>query len=116
MRCAQQGAGLGARVTAAVGPAVERAHQIASGATRLLRGQSATVLEDERLPVTAYVGDQVDAAWRANQRASAGLLRQRVVVADLWHGAHVAHIAGLNLEDLFLFGAIDGLVKITADG
>ena len=94
---------------------MQGADDIATGRCRALAQQRATALEHQGLAVAAHVGDEFDARAIAHQGASALFLRQRVVVAQLWHAQRVAHIAGTALEDLLHFARIERSVEIAGD-
>ena len=94
VRCAYQSAGrrrLGRGVGAAVGPAVQGAHNvsagIACGVARSALGveQRAAAFQNQRLAVAADVGDQLNAAAVVHQGAALVLVGQGVKIAKLRH-------------------------------
>ena len=74
-----------------VGPAVQGADDVASCI--------AAALQHDRLTMPADVGNQLDAARGAHQRAALAFVRQRVVVADVRHREFMPQIAGPVLKD-----------------
>ena len=115
MRGAEQGAGPYLGAAPAVGPAVQRANQVARGTARLLVLQRSAPFEHDRLAVPAYVGDQLDPLRRAHQSPATALLGQHVVVSDFRNRQSVPHIAGPGLEDPALLTLVQRLVKVAGN-
>ena len=111
MGCADQGSGLG-RGPAAVGPAVQGAHQVAGSTARPVGQQVTAPFKHHGLPVAAYVGDQFDPVGGAHQYPPIAFLRQRVVVAWLGHCQVVPHVMGPGLENTGLFALVQRGVKV----
>jgi hypothetical protein len=107
MRRADQRA-RGARVARRIGPAVQRADDVAAG----LAVELAAALQDEGLTVAAHVGNELHALGRVHQRAALVLLRQGVEVAGLGHGKPMAHIARALREQRLHFARIERLVEV----
>ena len=98
----------GARVGGCIGPAVQRTDDVAARA----RVEFSAALQDQRLPVPADVGDQLDALGRVHQRAAVVLLWQRVEVAHFGHGQAVADIARPVGEKRLQLAGVEGLVEV----
>ena len=74
--------------------------------------QRAASLEHEGLAVPADVGDQLDAAGRAHQRAALALLGQRGVVAHVGDTGGVTHITWSPLEQGLQFALVERGIEI----
>src|SRR5690606_20697730 len=70
----------------------------------------------QRLPVPAYVGDQLDALRGVHQRAAVVFLDERAPIAGLGNQFLVADVDRRLLENDFLLACVKGFVKIGADG
>ena len=90
-----------------VGPAVQRADDVAAGV--------AAAAQHHRLAVPADVRDHLQAGRRAQQGPALALLRQGVVVADLRHGELVADVARGTLEQRFLLAGEQSRIEVAAD-
>jgi hypothetical protein len=90
-----------------VGPAVQRADDVAAGV--------AAPAQHQGLAVAADVRDQLHALGRAHQRAAFALLRQGVVVAELGHSEFVAEVARAVGEDARHLAPEQFGVEIRAD-
>ena len=98
----------------AVGPAVQRADDVAASMALAFGQQIAAALEHHGLAVAADVGDQLDLAFGiAHQRAPLLLLRKSVVVAYLGDRKLMADIARSALENGFQLALKQRLVEIT---
>ena len=102
MRCAYQLA------RGVVGPAVQRADDVAGGV--------APALEHGRLAVAADVGDQLDARGVAHQHAPFAFLGQGVVIAQIGQGQFVAEVAWPVGKEFLLFALEQARIKIAGNG
>jgi hypothetical protein len=102
---------------AGIGPAVDRADDVAARMALALGLQVAAATQHDGLAVAAAVGDQLDLALCvAHQCAPARLLGQHEVVMGLGHGQRVAHVARPGLEEQLLFALEPRLVEVGMDG
>jgi len=95
-----------------VGPAVQRAHDVAAGAARLGVMERTATLEHHRLAMPADVGDQFHTFRCAHQGAAFVLLRQGVIVAHFRNAGGMPQIAGPALKDQRHFALEQRLVKV----
>ena len=112
-------AGIGRKVRSAhepaggiVGPAMQRAHDVASGPAR----ERPMALEDHGLPVAADVGDEIDTVSRAHERASFRFLGQGVVVPDVRDPESVPHVPGPVLEEHGFLPLEESGIKVARNG
>ena len=91
-----------------VGPAVQRADDVASGV--------AAAAQHDGLAVPADVGQQPHAAVRSQQRAALALLRQGVEVARRRHGQFMADVARRGCEQGAHFALVHIGVEIARNG
>ena len=110
VRCAQQLA------AGAVGPAVQRADDVAPRMALAFGHQIAPALEHHGLAVAADVGDQLHLPpGIAHQSAAFLFLGQGVVVAYLGNGQLVAHVARAALKDGLQLALEQRRVEVTGN-
>ena len=98
-----------------VGPAVQRAHDVATGVAAAVLAQVAAALEHDGLAVAADVGDQLHALVGAHQGPPAGFLRQGVVVPEVGNRKLMPHIPGPALEEGFLFALEERFAEVAGN-
>ena len=112
-------AAVAASMRSAVGPAVQRADDVAPGGAVVafvIAVQGATPLEHHCLAVAAHIGDQLDATGIAHQRTAFVFLGQGVVVPHVGHAQGMPHIAGPLLEDALHLPCMERGVKVAGNG
>ena len=110
MRCANQLA------FGRVGPAVQRANDVARAMARALVVEAATAVQHDRLAVSAHIGNQFHLPLCiAHQGAPLGLLGQGEVVTNFGHGQLMPHITRALAEEDFQFSLEQRLIEITGN-
>ena len=99
-----------------VGPAVQRADNVAACAALLLGLQVAPAVQHHGLAVAADVGDELDTALGiAHQGAAFGLVGQGVIVARVGHSQLVAHVARALPEERVQFALKQRFIEISGN-
>jgi len=99
-----------------VGPAVQRADDVAPRMALALRLQVAAFLEHHGLAMAADVGNQFDLTLDiAHQCPALFFLGQGVVVARIGHGELMPHIAGALIEEGFEFTLEQRLIEVAGN-
>jgi hypothetical protein len=91
-----------------VGPAVQRAHDVAL--------RIAATMQHQRLPVSTHIRYHLDAGRRSYQHPAVAFLWQRVVVAWVRHRQFVTEVARAGAKQGVGFTLEKRLVKITRGG
>ena len=90
-----------------VGPAVQRADDVAAGV--------AATLQHGGLAVPADVGDQLDAGSVSDQRTAFAFVGQGIKVAQIGHRQFVAEIAWPARKQFLLFPLVQAYIKIAGN-